>query len=324
MVKVSVVIPIYNVAPYIENCLHSVMTQTYQGIIECLLVDDCGTDDSMTIVEDIIDNYAGPIQFKILRHEHNMGISAARNTGINAATGDYLYFLDSDDEMTPDCLTLLVEPLKKKSYDFVMGDAKPIGFGYHSKLTMKEETLGVKNIARSFSSNNWHCVAWNKLYNKKYIQEHGIYFKEGILHEDELWGALIACTAESMFFVTKETYLHYKREGSIMGTDMGSRKLSYYMAVLKGFYEYQESNKLCFEGIENVERRLKNLLIIWCSSHEFSSFKVYSNIRHCDVRSCKTRNMLYRSTKSKLIHLDEYLPILLGYVYKRILKLIMQ
>ena len=95
--KVSIVIPVYNVEPYIEECLQSVMRQSYRGEIECILIDDCGTDNSMGIAVQLIEEYNGPIDIKVMHHEHNQGLSAARNTGIDAACGDYIYFLDSDD-----------------------------------------------------------------------------------------------------------------------------------------------------------------------------------------------------------------------------------
>ena len=98
--KVSIIIPVYNVSLYIERCIKSVMSQTYQDI-ECILVNDATPDDSIAIAERLIADYNGTIQFRILNHEHNKGQSTARNTGIDASTGDYLYFLDSDDEITP-------------------------------------------------------------------------------------------------------------------------------------------------------------------------------------------------------------------------------
>ena len=99
--KVSIIIPVYNVSAYIERCVKSVMKQTYSGDIECILVNDATPDDSIDIAKRLIADYNGPIQFRILNHEHNKGFSATRNTGIDAATGDYLYFFDSDDEITP-------------------------------------------------------------------------------------------------------------------------------------------------------------------------------------------------------------------------------
>ena len=101
--KVSIIIPIYNVEPYIERCLQSVVSQTYP-YFECILIDDCGNDRSMPFAEQFIQNYSGEIHFRILRHENNCGLSSARNTGMKAANGDYIYFMDSDDAITPECI----------------------------------------------------------------------------------------------------------------------------------------------------------------------------------------------------------------------------
>ena len=120
--SVSIIIPVYNVEPYVEDCIRSVIRQTYGGKMECIVVDDCGTDNSMDVVERVIGEYNGPIPFRILHHEHNRGLSAARNTGMDAATGDYLFFLDSDDELTDDCIEKLTEPLVKEWYDVVIGN----------------------------------------------------------------------------------------------------------------------------------------------------------------------------------------------------------
>ena len=135
--KVSIIIPVYNVSPYIERCIKSVMNQTYQDI-ECILVNDASPDDSIDIAKLLIENYDGPIQFQILSHGHNRGLSAARNTGIDASTGDYLYFLDSDDEITPDCIKLLMDEVKKyPNVEMVQGEVKDIvkiwknGFNFH-------------------------------------------------------------------------------------------------------------------------------------------------------------------------------------------------
>lgn len=80
------------------------MRQSYNGAMECILVDDCGTDNSMEIAEQLIKAYNGPIDFKVVHHEHNQGLSAARNTGMDASCGEYVYFLDSDDWISDDCI----------------------------------------------------------------------------------------------------------------------------------------------------------------------------------------------------------------------------
>lgn len=92
MINISVVVPAYNVASYVERCLLSVLQQT-RPAEECLIIDDASTDNSIALCERLIANYDGPTRFKILHHDHNRGLSAARNTGIDAATGNYIYFM---------------------------------------------------------------------------------------------------------------------------------------------------------------------------------------------------------------------------------------
>ena len=108
---VSVIIPVYNVSPYVEECLKSVMDQTYKRL-EVIIVDDCGTDDSMEKVERMLQDYAGEISFSILHHDCNRGLSAARNTGIDACHGDFISFIDSDDYVMPTLYETLVRAIQ--------------------------------------------------------------------------------------------------------------------------------------------------------------------------------------------------------------------
>ena len=104
----SIIIPIYNVEPYILECLQSVANQTIEDKLECILVDDCGTDNSVSVAEEFLKTYSGAIHFELLHHQKNGGLSAARNTGVRASHGEYLYFLDSDDTIIPRCSNRLV------------------------------------------------------------------------------------------------------------------------------------------------------------------------------------------------------------------------
>lgn len=88
----SIIIPVYQVEQYIQKCLLSVVSQSYTKGIECILVNDCTKDQSIEIAKNLIENYDGNIDFKIYEHSVNGGLSAARNTGILEAKGDYLYF----------------------------------------------------------------------------------------------------------------------------------------------------------------------------------------------------------------------------------------
>ena len=85
MAKISILIPIYNVENYIIRCLNSVIEQTYRGPLECILVDDCGNDNSISLVKKFLDSYSGNVKFRILHHDHNRGLAAARNTAVENA-----------------------------------------------------------------------------------------------------------------------------------------------------------------------------------------------------------------------------------------------
>ena len=111
--KITIIVPVYNVEQYIKECFDSIAAQTYKGDIECIFVDDCGQDKSVEILEKMIACYQGGISFSIIHHEHNKGLSGARNTGIRNASGDYLYFLDSDDCLLPKSIESLANILRQ-------------------------------------------------------------------------------------------------------------------------------------------------------------------------------------------------------------------
>ena len=231
---VSIIIPVYNVAPYIEACLMSVMRQTYEGWMECVIVDDCGTDDSIAIAERMIAGYEGPVQFRTLHHEYSRGLSAARNTGTIAATGDYIYYLDSDDEITEDCIEkLMAVALHDPEIEMVQGNGRtdgrwmmddgrchterdPYTKAYPSSLVTSNEEVRAWYYQKKLIPVN----AWNKLVRRSYVTEHQLMFKEGIIFEDVLWMFYLLKYLRSVGFVSDITYLHRKRPGSIMtGTD---------------------------------------------------------------------------------------------------------
>lgn len=216
--KISIIIPVYNVELYITECLESVMRQTYQGPMECIVVDDCGTDKSMRIVEQLVTDYDGPIAFRFFYHEHNRGLSAARNTGIANAKGDYIYFLDSDDWITDDCLEVLTGPLQKTDYDMVLGDVDISPNSRNIELLSKETgaVIGNKEIFRDFYVKPClYVVAWNKLVRASLFKEFDLSFLEGQLNEDDLWRYKCCLCMESLFVIKRITYHYRERNDSL-------------------------------------------------------------------------------------------------------------
>lgn len=205
---------------YIEECLMSIAKQTYQGQVECLLIDDCGQDKSMDIVHHFIKSYNGSITFRIIAHEHNRGLSAARNTGINAAKGNYVLFVDSDDIVHPDCLTTMVDCLNENDLDMVVGSFEIVnGYRpYWSDIYKTKEFISFNSheIISFFSNGHMYEMAWNKLIRRDILVKNNIFFKEGLILEDQLWTFHLVNYINSFQMVTKTTYYYLVRQDSIM------------------------------------------------------------------------------------------------------------
>lgn len=212
-ITISVIIPVYNVSEYVERCVQSVKNQTCPDF-ECILVDDCGTDDSIAKCERMIADYQGCIRFRILHHERNLGLSAARNTGTKAATGDYILYIDSDDSITPDCIELLLEVVKKSlGVELVQG-------GSNRTLNRNGNARTNDEVRASFYRNQLAVYAWNKLISRDFIMRYQLFFREGALYEDLHWMFYVVKHLSKVAFCNAITYHHYVRPESIsMGTD---------------------------------------------------------------------------------------------------------
>lgn len=225
---ISVIIPIYNVEAYIEDCLKSVASQTClkQGVqVECILVDDCGTDNSISIAEAIInrinenEDKNENLTFKLLHHNHNRGLSAARNTGMEVAQGEYVFFLDSDDKITPDCLEKLYAKALDTDADVTFGSYK---------------TFGCEN--KQYITNGApYVTAWNKLCKRTFLQSNNIQFIEGLIHEDCPWSFEIECKGAKFAHVPDITYLYLVREGSLQTGKDFNKHFEAYMLILQEY-----------------------------------------------------------------------------------------
>lgn len=318
--KISIIVPIYNVVDYVEDCLQSVMNQTYMGEMECLLVDDCGTDNSMDVVERFLDGYDGPIGFRILRHERNKGLGAARNTGTEAATGDYLFYLDSDDYISDDCIEVLTRPLNEKPYDIVVGDYFPLGGkGMGTQLTCCEGSLmGRTAILDAVCQQEVYVMAWNKLVSRALIEKNDIQFPEAILHEDIPWSFAFACVMNAMCVVHQTTYYYRMRQDSIMSQskrkDKSSREFSSYSVVLLRVLACAKQHDVDGKAFDAFVLYLFDTVAHLAFYNKGSWMPTYRQIREAynyPVESVRG-NITELKTYVKLLHWK--LPPFLGYV----------
>ena len=291
--------PVYNVAPYVERCLLSVMQQT-RPAEECLIIDDASTDNSVALCERLIANYDGPTRFTILHHDHNRGLSAARNTGTDAATGTYIYYVDSDDEMTTDCLEKLAAPVEQDdSIEMVMGDYNldtSAMKDWRHQLRRKHGTPQprfMQDTPLELKSNeeirNWFykgkiarpiCV-WNKLLKLSFIKENQLYNKEGRLYEDTLWTYNLMRCLNHVAFVHEVTYIYYRRPGSICtGTEYDEQ-------LRHRGYNYREiaENIVPCERLEETMRWHKSFCFFYIDAHDNLDYQFAYNAFRREISS---------------------------------------
>ncbi len=224
MVSISIIIPIYNVEAYIRRCLESVMTQELEGAtVECLIVDDCTPDKSMTIVESMVSEYNGPVSFVLLKHDVNRGLSAARNTGILQAKGDYVFFMDSDDYLMPHSLQYFLDNVSM-DVDILIGNAKNCKANnllinnVHDFCLMTDRDMFFQRMLQ----HKIYLYAWNKMIKRDILLKHHIYFEEGILYEDQCWSYQLFSKVSSVLLLSQVTYVYEYNPNSIVHTTFTS------------------------------------------------------------------------------------------------------
>ena len=224
--KITIVIPLYNVESYIAECLQSVMRQTYQGPIECILVDDCSTDNSVVVAKKMIAEYEGTVAFSMLNHEKNMGVSCARNSGVDAASGDYVFFLDSDDVITDDCIEVLTS--FSGNYDVIVGNYEYLEDRSEGRIKMKNRCFtGEQYVMEYLNDRSVNPEVWNKLFSLRYLKDNNLKFVPDVLQfEDTLFTFNFTCFPTRLCFVNVVTYYYRsERAGSFVYQLLNDNKL---------------------------------------------------------------------------------------------------
>ncbi len=238
MEKISIIVPVYNVEKYLRNCLDSIINQTYTNL-EIILVDDGSPDGSGKIC----DEYAlkdGRIK---IFHNKNMGLSGARNFGIDNATGEYITFVDSDDEINLYYIEKLFKILKENNADLSI-----CGFKYiqENKKTRKQENKKIRKaelynaeeaISQMYSYIGFgikctsFITSWGNLIPREYYKD--IKFPLGKINEDEFTTYKLYLKADKIAYIKEPLYYYYKRSGSIMNSGFNLKRLE----VLDAFEE---------------------------------------------------------------------------------------
>lgn len=264
MVKVSVIVPVYNVENYIQKCLETLANQTLKDI-EIILVDDGSTDDCANIIKEYIKEHTNMQYY----HKENGGLSDARNYGFKYANGKYVAFLDADDYVKENCYEKLYQKAKKEDSDMVecnfywdygKKQKKDIGVYYSGKQEMLEKA---------------RVVAWNKLYKREILKQANIQFPKGLQYEDVAFFYQMIPFLKTISFEKEPLIYYVQRKNSIANTQ--NEKTGDILEVLKQVISYYKENNLYQEYQEVLEFTSARLLLC-------SSFKRIAKIKNSKIR----------------------------------------
>lgn len=320
MSLVSIIIPIYNVEKFIIKCLESVYIQTYKNI-EVILVDDCSPDESIKVVEDYLKNKENYYTTSIIRHKENKGLSESRNTGTDNANGDYIYYLDSDDWISDNCIELLLKSTINFNSDVVIGGT----ICYLEKEKVEKDIFPLSNtkeflehneVFEGFTKYQWPVIAPNKLYKKSFLIENNLSFETGLLAEDELWVFEWAQVAERVSFVNENTYYYLQRDNSIISTKT-KKNFEDLFFILNRFSEkfYLENDKNKKQQIKLHILTFKNMIMMmqWRALpydkayffHNYKRLKKYPYLSFAELLFGNYSKI--QKKKSLLFHLPTFL-----------------
>lgn len=241
--RLSIIIPIYNVAKWLGRCIASVRNQ---GLApedyEIVAVNDGSTDDSMKVLEEFMLREAksgvktAPI---VIINQKNQGLSAARNAGLKVAKGNYIWWVDSDDTLEACFVPRLLERAEKERLDVLcFGLNLVYEDGRSEKYAIPDSTKGKTVKGEEFMIKvGMPPAAWAAIYRRGFLERYGLKFYEGIMHEDQEFTPRAYFLAKRIAFEDVAVYNYYQREGSIMKSD-NPKKTDDMLIVCKQLWDF--------------------------------------------------------------------------------------
>lgn len=211
---VTLTMSLYEAERFIENTLLSALNQTYPNI-EYVIVDDKGSDNSITILKNVIEKHERGKAVRIIDHKYNKGNGAARNTGIKEAHGEYIMFMDDDDILLPNAVECLVQYMLEYPVDFIAAGYEQRLFSsgelltqykYKPTIISKPEKLSVANL-RYVQKYRMIVAPWSKIYSLKFLLDNNIYCIPNAHAEDPAFFFQIICKAKTCRFVQEVLYI---------------------------------------------------------------------------------------------------------------------
>ena len=247
MVKVSVILPVYNVAPYLDETFESLLNQSLKEI-EIIAVNDGSTDQSETIIKKYMEQDSRISYF----YQENQGQSVARNLALQHATGQYIYMMDSDDVLgDSNALQICYEYAERNKADFIFFDGDTFSDKSANRTTWNTKRTHLIDENKPYEGDYLlnlmldkrvhNCVVWLLLINRNYLNHIGLEFHPGIIHEDELFTTILTLESHSIYCLKQSFIKHRIRSASTMGLRYTQRNINCYLTVIDELFKFQDS-----------------------------------------------------------------------------------
>ncbi|WGI47489.1 glycosyltransferase [Lactiplantibacillus plantarum] len=264
---ISIIVPTYNVEKYIRTCIESILAQTYRNV-EVIIVNDGSKDQSLAVISDLICSHHN---VKVI-NQKNQGLSVARNTGIDVATGKYITFVDADDKIKPDFVSSLYQIADRTGADIVRGSFRDFN-GNIPKDWVPDFNVPTNCgtiVLDQFLSSNISFVVWSSIYRLDFINSNHIRFTPGILLEDGDFTTRAYMLAKLVATSSEPNYAYRIRQGSILTTNNAQKMslseekvISQFISMLK----HEESDVLCSLILKSIYAFMRDWTRIIVKNH---------------------------------------------------------
>ena len=303
-VKISVIVPVYNVEKWLNMCIDSILAQSYKNL-EIILVNDGSTDKS----KDICDSYSKKDNRVRVLNIKNSGQSVARNIGLKEAKGDYILFIDSDDYISDKAIIeKFINILDSNNYDFIYTSYCRFEDGNEEKITeilpISLTNDEIKNkegkdiLVDLLNKNSFHHAPYLKVCRQEFILNNKLFFREGYYHEDAEWTFKVFYYAKKIFIYDKPWYMRRMRENSTITSRNESaicKKLCDRLIIaddLIKFFEKENASKVIIDDLVRM---------YWGDLMITRGVKEKDNIKKCTKVIASTKNVLNKSSVKKYL-----------------------
>jgi len=303
MPKVSVIVPVYNVEPYLRRCLDSLVNQTLKDI-EIICINDCSPDNSLVILEEYAkkDN-----RVKIIDFEKNKGVSVARNSGMKIAKGEYIGFCDPDDYVDLDFYEKLYELAQNKNADIAKAEVKTMEIGTNAEYIDSINKYILKH--KSYFTHHF----WTALYRNKMLKKHRVIFPVGIISNQDVCFQIHAVIVAKNIYLLNNVFYHYVRRDNSSNSAIYSFKKMH--IVLKSIC-------LILNRLKNAAKKDKYYFYIYTSFFLSLFYLLKRNSEKLSVKEVAKISIAYYQKDRFPIKLDLPKPIITALENKNETKLV--